>query len=1402
MSDESISRADSNSGNYDRLDRLADEFAERYRRGERPSLKEYTDRYPELADDIRSLFPAMVDLEQAEEVRQDAPETEGRAASPPNPPAVSQVGDYLILREIGHGGMGIVYEAEQVSLGRRVALKILPRHIARDGKMLERFRREARAAARLHHTNIVPVFEVGREGDTCYYAMQYIQGQSLDLVYGEIRRLRGGGKGRRGKREGIVETSPVGTRTGTVNLGPLDSSDRLDVGQVVRSLLTGRFEPDAPLTSPVPDGMTRALAPSPELVSPDDSPATQAETNGSSLTSPPHSGATPSLSASSINSAVLPGGTQISTIESKGSEYARSVARIGYQTSQGLAYAHMRGVVHRDIKPSNLLLDTAGVVWITDFGLAKADDDGLTQTGDLLGTLRYMAPERFRGESDARADVYGLGLTLYELLTLEPAFDASDRLRLIEQVKSEDPIRPRLHDQRIPRDLETVVLKAIDKDPKRRYQTADEMAEDLRRYLDDEPILARRDNPAEKYARWARRNPAIAVLGAVITGILVVATIASLLAASRMSDLVEQQKKAIGVARTERQTAEIARKQEAEERIRAEKAQTLAEANFAKARAAVDDYLTKVTDSQLLTAPGMQPLRRDLLRSALRFYDDFLREKNNDATLRTAQAGVHMRAARIHRELSDTKAWTESAANAVKLYEAVTAERPGDDAIQEALLEALCEAATYPRAIELGEALLKRHPESRSLRSLVAEAHNGQYRARSARYDTIGELRAIHRSLVLRAGLVREEPGNTEYEIGMGKALNNMGVLLEAIGRASDALPMFRRSLLRDRNALDRQPNNSVITQGALTTINNIYRLEKQSGLETSASQTNAQGLELSRTLALANPEVPVFGFRRFYFARQLGDSLLELGREREALQAYREALEVSRSPGLQVHANYARFAEVAARSSALVSKLDGGPGEGGRAEQDRLADFAMENLHKSVDGGLFNNPRYFTDNPSFAALRGRPDFRELVAKIRSEDRVRKEGTKKVAAQDPSGAPFTRSVDAPKKTGLAPAGTTDARGPTLQARGDLAAGYHALGVVLLALREWDEAERALAEAQKQREALVRDGPANLRHRFDLAQTLVARGDLCRDQERLPEALASWTSGLEMLRRIITEEQPDVAVKEDSARVILDCADYRGLFIRLPETVAPYVATARDLTVGDRPYFLMQDGLSRLIDGDREGYRRDCRRVIERFGNTEDRWYAADVAVLCAISPDSGIDSSKLVPLGEIAARDADETTYQWRHGYLALSYLRAGRLDDALKHLDLADLGNEFGLRGMDEHTALNRATRALVLFRLGRTKDARQALTQARQWETQIALHNLCRPITAGGGTITVVDQMLALVLREAWGEIEPGPPRPFLWEQVLTASRSRRERPSSDFSPTGRWGPTRWRPVDMSCT
>src|SRR5262249_49592461 len=192
---------------------------------------------------------------------------------------------------------------------------------------------------------------------------------------------------------------------------------------------------------------------------------------------------------------------------------------------------------------------------------AKVDDGELTKTGDILGTLRYLAPERFLGRGDARADIYSLGLTLYELLVLRPAFDSPDRIALSEQIKAVEPPRPRSRDPRIPRDLETIVLKAIEKDPGDRYPTAEAMADDLQPFLNDQPILAGRAGAPERYARWARRNPTIAALGGILTAVLLLATISSIVAARRMAGLARVKEDAAQRERSARLDAQAAREQ-------------------------------------------------------------------------------------------------------------------------------------------------------------------------------------------------------------------------------------------------------------------------------------------------------------------------------------------------------------------------------------------------------------------------------------------------------------------------------------------------------------------------------------------------------------------------------------------------------------------------------------------------------------------------------------------------------------------------------------------------------------------------------------------------------------------------------------------------------------------------
>jgi WD40 repeat protein/serine/threonine protein kinase len=589
-----MSAADS-SRDYVLLTRLADEYAARYRTGERPALDEYLDRYPELADEIRELFPAMVDLEQAKEDRQEA---EQESAAPSSPP-LQQLGDFRIIREVGKGGMGIVYEAEQVSLGRHVALKVLPKNMLLDAKAKQRFEREAKAAAKLHHTNIVPVFGVGEQDGMPFYVMQFIQGLGLDEVLDELKKLQlanvqpgtfTGGELRVSRHAGQVSKLP-GEKPSAENSPHPD----LSAVHMAQALLTCDFHAMGGKN----DEEAGALPPHPAL-SPvggegarirgfeDSAPATHSSSASDSF----------SLSLSSV---VLPGRSRDgSKSKHRRPTYWHSVANVGVQVAHALEYAHKQGIHHRDIKPSNLLLDTQGTVWVTDFGLAKAEDQqDLTHTGDILGTLRYMPPEAFEGKADARGDVYSLGLTLYEMLVFRPAFDEKDRHRLIKQVTHEEPDRLRKLNRQVPQDLETIVHKAIDKEAGRRYATAGALAEDLQRFIDDEPIKARRQTQLERYLRWARRNPGIAVLGGVLTAVLVLVTAGSLVAAGYFNRLRLNEAQAAQGEREARQDAEEAadearRQGEAERwgRYRsniAAAAAALQLQNSAAARSALDD---------------------------------------------------------------------------------------------------------------------------------------------------------------------------------------------------------------------------------------------------------------------------------------------------------------------------------------------------------------------------------------------------------------------------------------------------------------------------------------------------------------------------------------------------------------------------------------------------------------------------------------------------------------------------------------------------------------------------------------------------------------------------------------------------------------------------------------------
>jgi eukaryotic-like serine/threonine-protein kinase len=491
----------------DPLEQLADEFAARCRQGESPSIAEYAARYPRFAGQIAGLFPAVAMLEQLridERAKRKSAAVRDRSGRQPE-----QLGDFFILRELGRGGMGIVYEAEQRSLARRVAVKILPKHVLLLDRHLLRFQREAQTAARLRHTNIVPVFGAGEHEGLHYYVMPLVRGVGLDEV---IRAMRTAG-----------DAAAAHPATGRI-------ASAREIADVVRELVAGKF-PETPASPRATGFDSRQAAESGGPVQAGSHDlceagwrwvkATYFGTIGGILVS----GAAQAARFSECNTG------RLAPCRYKVSGIGRWVARIGVQAGEALQYAHEQGTLHRDIKPSNLLIDDQGVVCVADFGLARAvDPAGASQTSGVAGTLRYMAPEQLRGEADARSDVYALGLTLYELLTQRPAFQGPDRSPSPDgrPVRLE-PVPPRRIDAAIPRDLETIVLKCLAAEPSQRYQTAQALVADLRCCLEDRPIHARRASGLERARRWCRRNPALAAMSA-LAGLLLIAVIATAVA--------------------------------------------------------------------------------------------------------------------------------------------------------------------------------------------------------------------------------------------------------------------------------------------------------------------------------------------------------------------------------------------------------------------------------------------------------------------------------------------------------------------------------------------------------------------------------------------------------------------------------------------------------------------------------------------------------------------------------------------------------------------------------------------------------------------------------------------------------------------------------------------------------
>jgi tetratricopeptide (TPR) repeat protein len=505
------------------------------------------------------------------------------------------------------------------------------------------------------------------------------------------------------------------------------------------------------------------------------------------------------------------------------------VADLGIQAAEAIEHAHGLGVVHRDIKPANILIDHRGTLWITDFGLARLrNDSGLTMTGDLMGTLRYMSPEQAMGRAvdiDHRTDIYSLAVTLYELMTRRPAITGQDRQEVLRQIADDEPIPPRRLEPAIPRELETIILKAMNKEPASRYATAQELADDLRRFLEHKPIKARRPALPERAAKWARRHTAVVVSAVVLliitAGVLAVSTVL--------------------LSRKEGQVRE--------QRDRAEQQRAFAEQHARQARRAVDTMYTRVANKWLADQPKLTEVQREFLEEALTFYQGFARQQGRDPDVRREAAAAYDRVGSIHAKLG-------------RMSEAITAHRG---------------------AVELRERLAAESPDRLEDQSdlAVARLHLGNALAVAGRPQEAED--AFRRAVAGMEAVAARAPDRPKAREILVAAIGNLAAILNITGRTVDAQGVFRRGLDLVEQWL-AEPTVSAEVRGAAANLyHNLGNLLGNDHKLQEASDACRRSLELWEKAVTADPSVPDARYNVAMEQDAVGILLCRMGQFRNA---------------------------------------------------------------------------------------------------------------------------------------------------------------------------------------------------------------------------------------------------------------------------------------------------------------------------------------------------------------------------------------------------------------------------------------------------------------------------------------------------------------------------------------